>query len=115
MISISNFSSFLLLGLGWVVVRNESARAAFTAEPRFSTIISHSGGAVGASSLLLIEPDREIVLSLLVNVQAAGELYRIGYDVLEAFQRQAIALEGGGGDQQIVNPWSKVLELLGWQ
>ncbi|KAH9399286.1 hypothetical protein TYRP_018198 [Tyrophagus putrescentiae] len=91
---------FFGYGLGWVVVRNESARAAFTAEPRFSTIISHSGGAVGASSLLLIEPDREIVLSLLVNVQAAGELYRIGYDVLEAFQRQAIALEGGGGDHQ---------------
>ena len=75
------------------MVRNEEAKKAFTAEPRFPTLISHSGGAVGASSLLLVEPDREIIIAIITNLQAAGELGRIGYDVMEAFQKQ---VQGSG-------------------
>lgn len=85
---LSNFIYILfLLGIGWAVVRDETAKKAYASTPRYSTYFSHSGGAVGASSLLLIVPEQELVVALIINLQAAKELYRIGYDVTDAFAK----------------------------
>ncbi|KAJ6225774.1 hypothetical protein RDWZM_004319 [Blomia tropicalis] len=81
-------NSFGGYGIGWVSIRNESAKKAFAAEPRFSTLFYHSGGAVGASSLLIIEPEKEIVVAFITNMLSAKEMYRIVYDVTEIFSKQ---------------------------
>ncbi|KAI2796951.1 hypothetical protein BLOT_015593 [Blomia tropicalis] len=81
-------NSFGGYGIGWVSIRNESAKKAFAAEPRFSTLFYHAGGAVGASSLLIIEPEKEIVVAFITNMLSAKEMYRIVYDVTEMFSKQ---------------------------
>lgn len=78
------------LGIGWAVIRDVKAANAFTYEPQFSTLISHSGGAVGASSLLLIEPEREIVVALITNLESLDSLgiTRIVMEVAEQFAKE---------------------------
>ena len=51
------------------MVRDFKVEKAFTADPGFETIISHTGGAVGATSVLLIEPKNEMVIAIITNLQ----------------------------------------------
>nr|XP_027200764.1 serine beta-lactamase-like protein LACTB, mitochondrial [Dermatophagoides pteronyssinus] len=77
-------------GLGFSVIRNghENCRA-FAAEPPFNNVAMHTGGAVGASSLLLIEPDSEIVVAIIVNLQHALPMSLIN-DIVKLFSTTAI-------------------------
>lgn len=74
-------------GIGFVVDRNRKAKAAFTAEPRYPTLFSHTGGAVGATSVLLIEPQCEIVIALITNLGAANGISQVATQVLDQFTK----------------------------
>lgn len=72
-------------GIGFAVLRDKKAKSAFTYEPRYTTLFSHTGGAVGATSVLLIEPESEVVVALIANLEAARGIQKIALDVADQF------------------------------
>ena len=70
------------------MVRDFKAEKAFTAEPGFETIISHTGGAVGATSVLLIEPKNEMVIAIITNLQETSGIYQTALDIALQFSSE---------------------------
>ena len=90
----SYIKQILLLGIGWRVIRDESSKYAYCSEPPLPFLISHSGAAVGASSALVIEPNHELIVSIITNLNDVGvtpiatEIARIIVEHLESNQIQ---------------------------
>ncbi|KAI7696131.1 Serine beta-lactamase-like protein LACTB [Sarcoptes scabiei] len=76
-------------GIGFFVNRNSKSLTAFTSEQIFENLASHSGGSVGASSMLLIEPNNEIVIALIVNKQEAKGISRIATEIAQIFAKNS--------------------------
>lgn len=71
-------------GIGWNVIRGESAKSAFTAQPVYSDLFAHTGHyPPGATSILLIEPNSEVVVALFNNTCAP--VAKIGVQVAQQF------------------------------
>lgn len=87
-------------GIGFVVNRNKKAKKAFTAEPPYPTLFSHTGGAIGATSVLLIEPQSEIVIALITNLGAAMGISRIATQVLNEFTKKIKNKNNNNNNQQ---------------
>lgn len=68
-----------------MVSRDRKAKNAFTAGPRFSTMVKHTGGAIGCTSLLMIAPESEIIIAILCNLQDAKNITSVGTDVAHIF------------------------------
>ena len=49
-------------------MKDETGSYAFCAEPKFDNLFFHGGAAVGASSAVVIEPENDMVIALLVNL-----------------------------------------------
>ena len=76
-------------GIGWVVEKAaHKPLKAFAAGPPSSMIVSHSGSAIGATSMLLIDPDSQIVVALFTNLQSAGQLYNMTLNVAQQFKKE---------------------------
>ncbi|OTF79749.1 hypothetical protein BLA29_002729 [Euroglyphus maynei] len=77
-------------GLGFSVVRDgHGNRRAYAAEPLFDNCAMHSGGAVGATSILVIEPENEIVVAIIANLQEAGQISAMGLEIAKIFSTSA--------------------------
>lgn len=76
-------------GLGWFVASPDLVKknSLTGIEPQFNDIAFHTGAAVGASSVLLILPDEQIVISILCNLQEVS-LHQLAKDVVKVFLRQ---------------------------
>ncbi|KAH7643304.1 hypothetical protein HUG17_9995 [Dermatophagoides farinae] len=74
-------------GIGFSVIQNgqNQNRHAFASEPLFDNVAMHSGGAIGASSILVIEPDNEIVVAIIANLQEANEISKMGMEIGKIF------------------------------
>ncbi len=66
---------------------------AYCAEPLFPTIFSHSGAAVGASSMLVIEPNNELVIAIITNLQDASGIQSIALEIAEEFTKQKVSAQ----------------------
>lgn len=75
------------------MIKEAQSTFAFCAQPLFQNTFSHTGGAVGASSVLLIEPERELVIALITNLQNAGGIYRIAMDVAKELTKENLSIE----------------------
>lgn len=79
-------------GLGWMVTKEQSASVNESAIPAH---IHHSGGAVGATSMLLIIPCSNncsnprcgICITILTNLQSANEIYQTALDIALMFRQ----------------------------
>jgi len=78
------------LGIGWVTVKDAKSEYAFCAEPLFPNLFSHTGGAVGASSVLLIEPKHELVVTIITNLQNTSGIYKAALDIVQEFTKDNI-------------------------
>ncbi|XP_054161613.1 serine beta-lactamase-like protein LACTB, mitochondrial isoform X2 [Oppia nitens] len=72
-------------GLGWGVIRGTQSKFSYCSEPMFSHIFSHTGGAIGASSVILIEPNNELVVTIITNLQQVGAIYEMGLYIAQQF------------------------------
>lgn len=73
------------LAIGWQVFKDAQSQYAFCAEPPFENIALHSGGAVGASSALVIQPEQEIVVVILANLQEAQNITQMAIEIAKQF------------------------------
>ena len=82
-------SRFLNPGMGWFVIRPDSLNieCASCHEPPLNNVACHSGAAVGASSVLLILPEEEIVAAIICNLQNVS-LYNLAIDVIKVFLKE---------------------------
>lgn len=79
-------------GLGWMICEEQKSPVIEMSIPRH---IYHTGGAVGASSILLIipcpkkcsNPNCGVCLALLTNLHCAGEIYQKALDIALLFHR----------------------------
>lgn len=92
-----SWDSFGFYGMGWGVVPSEE-KPRFTREQR--QYFSHTGGAVGASSVLLVLPRTEesggvkntkslpsgVVVAVIVNMQSVG-MNQLALDIAKLFER----------------------------
>lgn len=83
---IFNIVTIISVGQGWGVIKDAKADCVKCHEPPFSTVAYHSGGAVGASSFLLIVPERELVVAVFCNLQDVG-LAELCFEVANAFAK----------------------------
>ena len=79
--------NFFGYGIGWVSVKNGSAKVAFGPEALFDNFAAHTGAAVGASSVLLIEPENEIVVSIITNLQSVNGVMDSALDLAKQFSK----------------------------
>ncbi len=79
-------------GLGWMIVKEQSSSVNESIIPAH---IYHTGGAVGATSILLIIPCSNnclnprcgICLVILTNLQSAGDIYQTALDIALLFRQ----------------------------
>lgn len=50
-------------------------------------MVKHTGGAIGCTSLLMIEPENEIIVAILCNLQDAENITSVGTDVAHIFSQ----------------------------
>ena len=74
-------------GIGWVSIKDGSAKVAFGPEPAFENVAWHTGAAVGATSILLIEPKSEVVVAILTNLQSANGILDSALDIAKQFSK----------------------------
>ncbi len=64
-------------GLGWLVACDKITNKL--------EYVYHTGGAVGATSCLLIVPDQKLVIAVLCNLQSAGEIVKFTLRISRVF------------------------------
>ena len=78
-------------GLGWLVQKEDAGVVGGKSRP---FCVGHTGGAVGASSVLMIAPAAEsnsdvipqgIVVAVIFNLQEVGQMYSLGIKIAEEF------------------------------
>ena len=82
----------IFYGLGWMIGREQPSSVTESAIP---THIFHTGGAVGATSILLIipcskncsDPRCGICIAMLTNLESASEIYRTALDIALMFRQ----------------------------
>lgn len=70
-----------------MVIRNGQPKCAYCAEPAFPNVVYHTGAAVGASSILMINPDKELIITVIANLQEAPDLGTIAIKVAKTIIR----------------------------
>ncbi|CAG2120038.1 unnamed protein product, partial [Medioppia subpectinata] len=80
-------------GLGWGVIRDVTAKNAFCAEPLAPNMFSHVGAAVGSSSVILIEPNSELIVTIITNLQNVNTIYNIAVDIAQQFTQKQISIQ----------------------
>ena len=78
----------MCLGIGWTAIRDESGEHAFCSEPVFPNLFGHTGGAIGATSILLIEPKNELIVSIIANSTAVAGITPMTYYIAQQFTQQ---------------------------
>ena len=79
-------------GMGFGVIPKESkaiVAGGITPQLEDSIVAYHSGGAVGASSFMMVVPEREIVVAAFANLQNVG-LAELCFDVAEKFSNSEL-------------------------
>jgi len=82
----------IFYGLGWMIVKEQSSSVNESIIPAH---IYHSGGAVGATSIVLIIPCSNncsnprcgICIAILTNLQSAGDIYQTALDIALLFRQ----------------------------
>lgn len=72
-------------GLGWGVIRNAQPFHASGAVPPFKDVIYHTGSATGGTTLLVIIPEKEMVIAIICNLHMARGIMSLGRDVAQLF------------------------------
>lgn len=72
-------------GIGWATIKDGKASFASCAEPPFENCFFHTGGAIGATSIILIEPQTELVVAIFTNLQNAEGITMLGFEIAKCF------------------------------
>ncbi|XP_015795320.1 serine beta-lactamase-like protein LACTB, mitochondrial [Tetranychus urticae] len=72
-------------GLGWGLIRNAQPFHAAGAVPPFKDVIYHTGSATGGTTLLVIIPEKEMVIAIMCNLHSARGIMSLGRDVAQLF------------------------------
>lgn len=81
--------NFMVSGMGWFVIDPKATKieCASCSEPPFAHVACHTGSAIGASSVLIILPEEEIVIAAFCNLGPIS-LYNICCDVIKIFLKE---------------------------
>lgn len=74
-------------GLGWFVVKDVNLKYKDAAAPPFDQYMYHTGAAIGATSILLILPEEELVIAVLTNLDSCGGLSNLAFNIASTFKK----------------------------
>lgn len=88
----------MFVGLGWGIIENAQPKYQHTNCPPFRNAYFHTGATNGATSLLLILPDQELVIALFSNLEGAKNLMSLGVSIAKIFIDYVSGLDNSGQD-----------------
>lgn len=75
-------------GLGWGIVKSSQPHFSHGNLPPAREIFFHTGSATGGTTLLMVVPETEMVVSLICNLENGGKLLWLGVEVMKIFLEQ---------------------------
>lgn len=79
------FNNLIVTGMGWCLLRDCTANCASCLVPPFKNIIFHTGHSIGGCSCLIILPEEEIVVAVIVNVEKPSLTFPLTMKVGQIF------------------------------